>query len=131
MKSLSSALIFSDNFITSTTLSNQLRKLGINKIYECKSSKNALSILINSKLDFVFVDSDSKEYDSSKVIQQLDTFTDAEIIILGLEENKSKTLDYFFSSNCELNFLSKPISYDDVEQIIVKENTYHFFGEIA
>ncbi len=130
MKSLSNALIFSENFITSTTLYNILKKLGVHQVFESNSSRNALSLLLKNNFDFVFIDADLKGYELTKVVQQMHAFTEAELIVIGLPENQKEVLEQISGIFGDLSFLTKPIISDDVEEIIVKPYTLHFYGEL-
>ncbi len=77
------------------------------------------------------IDADLKEYELSKVVQQMHAFTEAELVIIGLLENQKEVLEQISATFGDLSFLPKPIIPDTVEEIIVKPYTLHFYGELV
>lgn len=128
MKSLSSALILSNNFIVSTTLSGMLKKLGLKRVFEIDTDMKALSNILNSKPEYIFLDQKKPDSISTETVLQLNAFSNAQIAILTSDEYysdwKEKTDQY-----PDISILVKPLVCKDVEEFIVKKYASFFYGE--
>ncbi|MBO6525368.1 MAG: hypothetical protein JJ971_16180 [Balneolaceae bacterium] len=128
MKSLSSALVLSNNFIVSSTLSRMLKKLGIKKVFEIDTDFKALSNILSSKPEFIFLDQKNPDYTSIETVLQLNTFSNAQIAVLTSSEyfdDWQQQMDVY----PDISILKKPLSGKEVEEFITKKYTAFFYGE--
>ncbi len=128
MKSLSSALILSNNFIVSTTLSGMLKKFGLKRVFEIDTDMKALSNILNSKPEYIFLDQKKPDSISTETLLQLNAFSNAQMAILTSDEYFSdwqKVVDKY----PDITILTRPIAGKEVEEFITKKYTSFFYGE--
>lgn len=129
MKSLSSALILSTNFITSTTLSGILRKLNIQKIYEVDSDRTVLSNILNTNPEYIFIDLTEPDYTSVETVLQLSAFSSGQIVVLTTPEYATDW-ENKISGYENISILLKPVLASDIEYVLGLRHTESFFEKI-
>lgn len=119
MNSQLSALIISDNFITSVTLSSILRKFEIGHIFETSKSTKALSSILEKKPNYIFID--SKIFTKENVaFDRMHVFSDALISILCLPEEQTDIEDILNKKDGNFHILSKPLQPKEIREILFK-----------
>ena len=128
MKSLSSALILSNNFTVSSTLTGILKKSGIKKVFEIDTDMKALSNILNSKPEYIFFDFKAPDYTSIETALQLDAFSGAQIGVLSGADNLSEW-EQKLNSYPNIQVLKKPLIAKEVETFITNNYASFFYGE--
>ncbi|MCR9133254.1 MAG: hypothetical protein NXI08_11785 [bacterium] len=124
-----SALIFTDNFITNATLSDILSKVGVDVISVTSDWNKAKDVLVKYSPSHVFIDYQSlkNSEEALKISRFFHSISDSELTFMmpqNHEEVKQKHLLNVFSAN----LLPTPFNSQDVRNVISKEAIHYFYG---
>lgn len=97
-----------------------LRKLNIEQVFECDSSKNSIKIIEEYNVKIVFIDNSTIGHDLVALVHLLKTCTKVEIVILGLQEKIPTVKSEINIKSKTVYFLSKPLILTDLKNVLYK-----------
>lgn len=116
--STDSALIISDNFILSLTLNGILKKNDDLTVYEAQGLTSAQNVLNNEHPEFIFVDTDIKSCDISKLHSLLEKEPNAHLCYFSHPENVEAFRNQIHFDEYRTSIISKPFDQDDIALVL-------------
>lgn len=116
--SSNSALVISDNFILSLTLTGILKKDPDLCVYESQGFTSSKNILLNERPDVVFIDTDIRSFDIRKLQVLSDKVPDVHICFISHPENMDSFRNQNQLSEYRTSIISKPFDQDDILKVL-------------
>lgn len=111
---LLNVLIVEDEFVSTEYLKDILESFGINNIFEAQDSKQAIAIVKENSLDFIFMDINIKgDIDGIRCAQIINKICDVPIIFTTAYADKNTILEA--DSLNTFGYVIKPFTKSDIE----------------
>ncbi len=123
------ALIFTDNFITNATLSDILSKVGVQVLAVANDWNRAKEVLAQHSPSHVFIDYQALKSSEEALTMSrfFHSISNSELTFM-MHQNHEEVKQKHFLSILSANNLPTPFNSQDVRNLISKEAIHYFYG---